>query len=389
MPKAPLPRKIGLNLLYLVPGAVGGSEIYARELIHELGAQLENHELIAYCVREATESLEAERWPENVRVKEIPIDGANKPLRAATEMLRLPRIAKRDGVGLLHSLGNTAPPWGEHARVVTILDLIYHHHPETFPGPARLGLELLVPLGARRAHRVTTISQATKDDLVETCRIDPEKVDPVLLGLGQSVREDHTPIDELRKKFELDDRAVVLCVASGLAHKNVPRLLEGFAAKWSGNSEAPMLVMVGHAGLDQDKLRSLVDSLGLGENVRFTGWIEQADLDGLYALAELFVYPTLREGFGLPVLEAMARGVPVACSNTTSLPEVAGDAAEFFNPLDARAIGSAIERILDSAQLRDSLIERGRAQAARFTWANTAAGTIDVYRAAVRTRNAD
>jgi glycosyltransferase involved in cell wall biosynthesis len=385
---AQLPKRIGLNLLYLVPGAVGGSEIFARELIHQLGAQLPEHELIAYSVREATESLKAESWPANVTVKEVPIDGANKPMRVFTEMVRLPRIAKRDGIGVLHSLGNTAPRWGDHARVVSILDLIYHHHPETFPGPARLGLELLVPMGAKHADRVIAISQATKDDLVATYGVDADTVDVVHLGLGQTQRAAGTSPDELRRQLELGDRPVVLCVASALAHKNIPRLFEAFAGQFADAPDAPVLVVVGHAGLEQDNLRAQADSLGITERVRFTGWIEQDDLEGLYAAAELFVYPTLREGFGLPVLEAMERGVPVACSNTTSLPEVAGDAAELFDPTDTDAIGSAIARILGSSELRDSLIARGHEQAALFTWQRSGAETIESYRAAMRARNA-
>ncbi|MGH2958448.1 MAG: glycosyltransferase family 4 protein, partial [Solirubrobacterales bacterium] len=152
--------------------------------------------------------------------------------------------------------------------------------------------------------------------------------------------------------------------------------------------DAPVLVVVGHAGLEQDNLRALADSLGISERVRFTGWIEQDELEGLYAAAEVFAYPTLREGFGLPVLEAMERGVPVACSNTTSLPEVAGDAAELFDPTDVDAIGSAIARILDSSELRESLIARGRAQASLFTWQRSATETIESYRAAMLARNA-
>lgn len=385
---AQLPKRIGLNLLYLVPGAVGGSEIFARELIHQLGAQLPEHELIAYSVREATESLKAEGWPDNVTVQEVPIDGANKPLRVFTEMVRLPKIAKRNGVGLLHSLGNTAPRWGDHARVVSILDLIYHHHPETFPGPARLGLELLVPMGAKHAHRVIAISQATKDDLVETYGVDADTVDVVHLGLGQTQRAAGTSPDELRQKHDLGDRPVVLCVASALAHKNIPRLFEAFARQFADAPDAPVLVVVGHAGLEQDNLRALADSLGISERVRFTGWIEQEELEGLYAAAELFVYPTLREGFGLPVLEAMESGVPVACSNTTSLPEVAGDAAELFDPTNVEAIGSSIARILGSSDLRESLIARGHAQAAHFTWQRSATETIESYRAAMLARNA-
>lgn len=338
-------------------------------------------------MREATASLAAEGWPANVTIQEVPIDGANKPLRAFTEMVRLPRIAKQAGVGLLHSLGNTAPRWGHHARVVSILDLIYHHHPETFPGPARLGLEVLVPMGAKHSDRVIAISQATKDDLVETYGIDAGKVDVVHLGLGQTQREAGTAPEELRRKLELGDRPVVLCVASALAHKNIPRLFEAFAQRFPDSPDAPVLVVVGHAGLEQDNLRALADSLGVSDRVRFTGWIEQDDLEGLYSAAEVFVYPTLREGFGLPVLEAMERGVPVACSNTTSLPEVAGDAAELFDPTDISAIGDAVGRILESRELRESLIARGHKQAAGFTWQRSAAETIESYRAAMRSRN--
>lgn len=387
MSATPLPQRIGLNLLYLVPGAVGGSEIYARELIRELGAALPDQEFIAFCVREATESLEAEDWPANVSVREVGVDGSNKPRRAATEMFVLPRIAKKAGVGLLHSLGNTAPPWGDHVRVVTVLDLIYHHYPETIPPLARRGLEFLVPLGARHADRVTTISQATKNDLVATYRIDPDKVDPVLLGLGQTRRPAALPEAELRAKYELGSRPVILCIAHALAHKNVPRLFDALAQQFPNGTDSPMMVVVGHAGLEQDKLRDHAVALNIGDRVRFTGWIDQGELEGLFELATLFAYPTLLEGFGLPVLEAMERGVPVACSNTTSLPEVAGDAAELFDPTDTAAIGAAMARIIDNPELRASLIKRGHERAAEFTWQRTALGTIDVYRAAIEARS--
>jgi glycosyltransferase involved in cell wall biosynthesis len=303
-------------------------------------------------------------------------------------MARLPRIAKHVGVGLLHSLGNTAPRWGDHARVVSILDLIYHHYPETMPGPARYGLELLVPMGANHADRVIAISQATKDDLVATYGIDAGKVDVVHLGLGQTQHEAGISPHVVRRDFELGDRPVVLCVASALSHKNIPRLFATFAQRFPDAPGAPVLVVVGRGGLEQENLRALADSLGLTGRVRFTGWIEQDVLEGLYASAEVFVYPTLLEGFGLPVLEAMARGVPVACSNTTSLPEVAGDAAELFDPTETDAIGDAVSRILASRELRESLVERGHEQAARFTWERSAAETIESYRMAMSARNA-
>lgn len=380
---AELPRKIGLNLLYLVPGAVGGTEIYARELIHEIAAKLPEHEFIAYVVREAAEPLAAENWPENVSIRVVKIPGAVKPLRALVEIAALPVIAGRDKVGLLHSLGTTSPAWGRHARAVTVHDLIFHHHPETFPKPAQKGLELIVPAGARHAHRVLADSQATKDDLIDSYGIDGEKIDVVYLGLGHSAGGAVTDAAELRERYELGERQVILCVASALAHKNVPRLLDAYAQRFGGVAYGPALVVAGHAGLEQSKLEEQAAALGIIDSVRFTGWVEKADLEGLYGVADVFAYPTLREGFGLPVLEAMARGVPVACSNTSSVPEVAGDAAETFDPTDTAAIGEVVSRVLEDPALRSTLIERGHRRAAEFTWARSADTTIASYRAAI------
>ncbi len=369
---------IGLNLLYLVPGEVGGSEIYARELVRALGIAAPQHQFTVYCAREATSSLKSEKWPDNVTIHEVPLDARDKPRRVTFELFRLPRIAKRDRLDLLHSLGQTTPLWGCGTRVVTVLDLIFHHFPETFPGPARWGLELLVPLGAKRADRVTTISQATKDDLVKTWKIDAAKVDPVLLGSGFTATSSPLDRDELDRRFGLSGKQFALCVASGHAHKNIERLLEAFTRLPHQN-----LVLVGHAGRDQDKLIARAAELRIKERITFTGWIEPEELDGLYAAATLFVYPTLYEGFGLPVLEAMMRGVPVACSNTSSLPEVAGGAAMMFDPENVDAMADAIDRLSTDAELRSQLVGLGHEQAKSFTWQRTAAGTLDVYERAI------
>lgn len=383
---AELPKKIGLNLLYLVPGAVGGTEIYAREIIHEIAEKLPDREFTAYVVREAAGPLAEEDWPANVKIRVVHIPGAIKPLRALVEIAVLPLIARRDGVGLLHSLGTTSPAWGSHARAVTVHDLIFHHHPETFPAPAQKGLELIVPAGARRAHRVLADSQATKDDLIESYGISGDKIDVVYLGLGHSAGGPVTDPSQLRERYRLGERQVILCVASALAHKNVPRLLEAYAARFGADPDGPALVVAGHAGLEQENLERLVADLGVAEHVTFTGWVEKSDLEGLYALADVFAYPTLREGFGLPVLEAMARGVPVACSNTSSVPEVAGDAAILFDPTSTVEIGESVAQVLADGGLREQLIGRGRSRAAEFTWARSADSTIASYRAAVAAR---
>jgi len=375
---APL-EHVGLNLLYLVPGAVGGSEIYARELVGALARARPQVRFTAYCGREAAPSLHGAGWSDNVVVSELPVRCANKPARIAAEMTLLPARAARDRVDLLHSLGTTSPlVVPGRPSVVSILDLIYEAFPETFPKPALWGLRALVGPAARRADRVITISEAVKRDVVTRLRVPADRVDAVLLGRGMRAEPEATDEDTLRERYRLGSSRVVLCVSAALVHKNVPRLLEAFAALGAGYEDT-RLVLVGHAGLEQERLRARTVELGLVDRVVLTGWISAEDLEGLYRLAACCAYPSLYEGFGMPVLEAMVRGVPLVCSNATSLPEVAGDAAVLFDPLDTEAIAAALRRVLDDERLAESLRERGRERAALFTWERCAEGVLAVY----------
>jgi len=309
------------------------------------------------------------------------VPSRSKPRRIAAEMTWLPARLRRDRVDLLHSMGTTTPPFCPVPSVVSILDLIYHHFPETFPRPARLGLELLVPLGGRRADRVIAISEAGKRDLVETLRLPPEKIDVVHLGFGISDTAEPTPAAELRERFRLGGR-VVMTVAPALRHKNLGRLIGAFA-RLAADDPDVTLAIVGHAGLERDALVARAQQLGIGERVVFTGWVSDAELEGLYRLASVFAYPSLMEGFGIPILEAMQRGVPVAAANATSLPEVAGDAADLFDPLDEKAIAAVVGRLLTDEQRRAELVRRGAARAASFTWEKSARELLRVYERAL------
>jgi glycosyltransferase involved in cell wall biosynthesis len=371
-------RHVGLNVLYLVPGAVGGSEIYAHELIGALGRARPEVRFTVFCGREAGPSLRAAGWPGNVVVHELPVRSAVKPARIAAEVALLPVLARRAGVELLHSLGTTSPPVVVGMpSVVTILDLIYEAYPDTFPRLARSGLRALVGPAARRATRVITISESVKRDVVEILRVPASRVDSVLLGHGMRFSGSPTASSQLRSRFALGEDRVVLCVSAALVHKNLPRLLEAFARL---DLPGVRLVLVGHAGRDLEPLRTRAAELEVADRVVFTGWISAADLEGLYALAACCAYPSLYEGFGMPVLEAMARGVPLVCSDATSLPEVAGDAALLFDPHDTTALASALHKILTDANLAADLRERGRARAATFTWSRCAEGVLEAYR---------
>ena len=174
--------------------------------------------------------------------------------------------------------------------------------------------------------------------------------------------------------------AVLLTVAAALRHKNLFRLLEAFALLDTPDTR---LVVVGHAGLDQERLRARATELGVDERLHFTGWVDEADLEGLYSIATAFVYPSLMEGFGMPVLEAMYRGVPVACSNVSAMPEVAGDAAELFDPTDPAAITAALSRLLGDPLRREELVARGSERWKAFSWERAAEETLAVYERAL------
>jgi len=357
--------RVGLNLLYLVPGRVGGTEIFARHFVDAVARLRPSDSFVAFAGIEAAPTFDA--WPENVEVRRLPVRATNKPARIAAELALLPVAAARAGVDLVHSVGTTAPLAAGRPSVVTIHDLIYEHFPATFPKAARLGLKALVGPAARRATRVHAISEATKRDVVERLHVPADRVEVVYNGFGIERAGRVSPARELRERYGLSDASVVICVSAALQHKNLPRLIEAMAGVDA------QLVIVGHAGRERIS----------GRGVTFTGWIDDADLEGLYGLAACAVYPSLFEGFGMPPLEAMARGVPLACSNATSLPEVVGDAAELFDPRDTEGVRRAVSRLLQDHDRARQLAGRGHERVAGFSWERCAQGVWSVYERAL------
>jgi len=372
---------VGLNLVYLVPGETGGTEVAARELLPALVAAAgPGVRFTAFLNREAS-AAEGGPWKDLMDWVTVPVNARNRAEWVRGEQQHLPRLARRAGVDLVHSLANTAPLWGRFRRVVTVNDLIHRFYPDTHGGLKARGMAFLVPAAIRRADRVITISAATADDLVRELGTPREKIDVVPLGVGTTVREAVAPATGLRERFELGDRPIALSVSAKRPHKNLPRLLEALALIPA--ERRPVLVVPGYGTFHDDALAADVQRLGIAGDVRMLGWVDGAELEGLYAEAAVFVFPSLYEGFGLPVLEAMARGVPVACSDRGSLREVAGDAARVFDPEQPRAIAAAMEEILADPALADRLRAAGREQAARFTWPTAAQGVLASYERAL------
>lgn len=374
------PVHVGLNLIYLVPGETGGMEVYARELIPELVAAAPGVRFTAFVNREAAAADDAP-WGNLIEAVPLPVYSRNRIGWVRGEQEYLPTLAARAGVDLVHSLASTAPAWGRFRRVVTIHDLNYRIVPEAHLGVRGLGMRMLVPMAAWRSHRIVADSESTRQDLRRLLKVRSSKVDVVPLGVRTTGRPEPLPEAELRRNLDAGERQIVLSVSASRPHKNVARLLVALALM--PTERRPLLAIPGYRTAYEDELRRRAAELGVAADVRFLGWVGDPELEGLYAVAACFVFPSLYEGFGLPVLEAMARGVPVACSGRGALDEVAGDAALRFDPESEPSIAAAIERLLSDREEARRLAEAGRRRAEQFTWAATASRTLACYERAL------
>ena len=353
-------------------------EVYARELIAALVSAAPGVRFTAFVSRDAAgDELEGILPGDAVGSVTAPVHARRRVQWVLGEQAFLPRLAARARVDVVHSLASTAPAWGRFRRVVTVHDLIYARYPEAHSGLRDRGMRVLVPLAVRRSDRVIAISQSTKRDLVELLRTPADRIDVVPEGMGNVQRA--APLDEgeVRRRLGLGDRPVVLSLSAKRPHKNIGALI-GALARIPIECR-PLLVLPGYPTWYEQELRARADALRVHDDVRFLGWLADDELEGLWSVATAFVFPSLYEGFGLPVLEAMARRVPVACSNVSSLPEVAGDAAILFDPRDEAAIASAIERMLEDDAEAERLRAAGLARAASFTWRRTAELTLGSY----------
>jgi glycosyltransferase involved in cell wall biosynthesis len=372
--------RVGLNLSFLTPGEMGGLEVYARELSVALAARNDVRLVFLLNRRAATDPS----WRGLGETVVLTVDPRRRVDWVRADQIGVPRAAERAGVDLIHSLASTAPARGALRRVVTVHDLNYLVHPEAHFGLRSLGMRLLVPLAVRRSHRVIVPSESTQRDLVERLGADPARIDVVPEGVGQSARRTGRLPEEVRMRLGVRPRPVLLSVSAKRPHKNLHRLI-GAVADLAAERR-PLLVLPGYPTPHEAQLREEAGARGVADDVLFLGFVSAEELEGLYAAADAVVFPSLYEGFGLPVLEAMTRGVPVATSARASLAEVAGDAALLFDPESERSIAQAIDRLLTDPELADRLRTAGRKQAERFTWESAAEGTVATYRRALMAR---
>ncbi|HST39309.1 MAG TPA: glycosyltransferase family 1 protein [Conexibacter sp.] len=374
--------RVALNLVYLVPGETGGMEVYARELLPRLAA-LPGLEPVAIVSRRAAEDADAP-WNDVVQSVLAPVDARDRKQWVWGEQWHVPKLASWVRADLVHSLASTGPGRlsGGPPRVTTVHDLHYAVAPEAHFGLRGLGMRLLVPAAVRASRRVIADSQSTKDDVVRFIGTAADHVDVVHLATTLPPADAPvTPAAELRARLGLGERPLLLSLAAKRPHKNVEGLIDALALM--PDERRPLLVVPGYETEHEAVLLAQARARGVADQLRFPGWLSRADVEGLWRACTAHIFPSFYEGFGLPVLEAMARGVPGACSDRASMPEVAGDAALLFDPADPAAIRSAIERLLDDAPLRERLSAAGLARAATFSWERTARETVRSYELAL------
>ncbi len=310
-------------------------------------------------------------------------------VRIAWEQILQPAALTKSRIDLLHALAFAGPrvisiPW-----IVTIYDLSFMRYPRSFNALNRLYLKWAVADSLRRADRVIAISKNTRDDLVHSFGVSEEKIQVIYCGKDESFHptSDVREVQALRARHGLPDH-MILFVGTLEPRKNLAHLIRAFAQAKRSAHLPHSLAIVGAPGWKQSGIERVIEQQGVTGDVIFAGYVPQAELPVWYRAAELLVYPSLFEGFGLPPLEAMASGIPVIASNSSSLPEVVGDGGILVPPTDQSILAEAIISGVGDHARRAALIERGLIQAAKFSWEKAARETVQVYRSVLESRGA-
>lgn len=307
------------------------------------------------------------------------------------EQARLPLSIIQDKLDILHCPGNSAPVFlfGSVGLVITIHDVMFMFPASQLPkSPSwyqRIGREYLkyvVPVVAKRAAAITTVSASSRNDILQYIHVPEKLISVIWLAANNAcgIISDESKISAMRTKLRLDS-SFVLALGALDPRKNTTMILKSFAKFKKLHSCEIKLAVVGLAAQGIEVFLRLADDLGIASNVVFAGFVAEDDLVSLYNAAELLIYPSLYEGFGLPLLEAMICGTPVITSPCGSIPEIAGDAALMVDPHDADAIANAIKRLVTDKVLYDSLVEKGKLRAGLFSWQLAAEKTFAVYKA--------
>ncbi|MBL8220110.1 MAG: glycosyltransferase family 4 protein [Bryobacterales bacterium] len=367
------PVRIGINALYLIPGGVGGTEIYLRSLIQALAEVDAANEYFVFTNAET----DADLVPQRANFHHVPqsVHAAVRPARLSWEQFVLPGRARGLKLDVLFNPGFTSPLFGGCPNVTVFHDLQHKRHPEYFRWFDLPFWRFFLYWSARRSKRLIAVSESTRLDLLRyypvpdaKIRVVPHGVDEAFFAVGQQ-----------RNEGEL--RHFILCVSTLHPHKNLDRLVRAFRRLHARRPQY-RLIIAGMHGFQTNQIERTIIECGMGAHVHITGWIPREELLDLYHKAWAFVYPSTFEGFGMPVLEALASGIPSAVSAIEPMKGIAGNAALQFHPLEEEEIAAALERIVTDDELRARLCVAGPQRAADFSWRTAAQQTLRVLEAA-------
>lgn len=364
--------RIGINA-HLLSGKHG----YRRAGIHHYIAQvlqnLPRDERLEHLIFSGFEG----QWARDDFRRVLPPWDTEQPVkRIAWEQFIWPWDARKYQLNLMHSMAFVTPFWQPCPTMITVYDLSFIHFPETFPALQRRYLQSQTRRSCRWAARVVTISESGRQDVHNYFDVPLEKIDVVYPGVDERFRPlTGDEIADFRERQQLPGQ-FLLHVGTLQPRKNIPVLIEALA-----RLERPdlPLVLVGGKGWHYDDIFERIASLGLNKQVRLTGYVADEELPYWYNAASALVFPSVYEGFGLPVLQALACGAPVIASNTSSVPEAAGDAALLFDPQDVDQLVSHLLTVLDSQEQVDTMRRLGLAHASQFTWQRAGAETSRAF----------
>lgn len=375
--------RIGINaqLLSFEAGyRQAGVALYIAALLRELPSLLDpSDELIAYTG--PLSKAAREQFDPSIDWITSSLPTNRPPARILWEQTAGALTGNRQQLDLLHAPVNVIPIASRTPAVVTVHDLAFEHFPDQYPAAKRRYLQVMTRLSVKRARRVIAVSAATARDLTERYRVPPECIDIVPNGVDDRFQPQGAEADaEFRRRNDLPE-SFLLFVGTLQPRKNLDGLLRAYA-RIQEQVDWP-LVVIGGRGWLEDEIFRIYRRHNLEERVRFAGYVPAEELPDWYSAASGFVLPSHYEGFGLPALEAMACGTPVVVSNSSSLPEVVGDAGLLVDPTELRSIAAGILRLVQDAGLRQELVESGLERARSFHWRRTARETLAAYRRAI------
>ena len=354
-----------------LPKRVGSSE-FCFQLLKKLYELDKANNYIVYLPQEPTADMPKEiaSW----KYKVIP----NKKLWTIFGLSK--NLIKEKNLDLFFSPTHYSPLFSSCPQIISILDVSYKLFPEMFPKKDLLKLALWGKLSIRRAKKIITISNSSKNDIINEYRILANKVEVIPLGI-KDVNASDMNKSEFIEKYNLKN-PYVLFVGTLQPRKNIAKLIEAFAKLKTENLKLKTsldLVIVGRKGWDYEKILEAPDKFGVSERVKFLEDVTNEDLPLFYKNAEVFLLPSLYEGFGLPILEAMQYDCPVVTSNVSSLPEAGGDAAIYFDPNNAEDIAEKIEKVISDPKLREEMVRKGKEQIKKFSWEKSAKDVIRIF----------